>query len=130
MIACEQNKKNRWKVCGIIRWKNLWEIVSNDIRDKERCFLQEGDRRQNCSEIRVKYPTEKAYTDILLKILFTSWRSELEVNLISEIFDNWITWVKTATLRMDIHEDNQTTESLQIWLKIYIIKTKGIRLRC
>ena len=40
---------------------------------------------------KVKYPTEKAYTEILLKILFTSCRSELEVNLTSEIFDNWIT---------------------------------------
>ena len=58
---------------------------------------------------RVKYPTETAYSDILLKTLFTSWRSELELNLISEIFDNWITGVETATLRMDILEDNQTT---------------------
>ena len=40
----------------------------------------------------VNYPTKKAYTDILLKILFTFCRNELEVNLISEnfvIFDNF-----------------------------------------
>ena len=24
VIACTQNKKDEWKVCGIIRWKNLW----------------------------------------------------------------------------------------------------------
>ena len=40
----------------------------------------------------VNYRTKKAYTDILLKILFTFCRNELEVNLISEnfvIFDNF-----------------------------------------
>ena len=40
----------------------------------------------------VNYPTKKAYTDILLKILFTLCRNESELNLISEnfvIFDNF-----------------------------------------
>ena len=76
----------------------------------------------------VKHPTKKAYTHILLEILFTLSRNKLEVNLINENFDKWITRVKRATLRMDIPEDNQKIESLKIWLKD-IIKAKGNRLR-
>ena len=37
----------------------------------------------------VNYLTKKSYTDILLKILFTLCRNELEVNLISENFENF-----------------------------------------
>ena len=37
----------------------------------------------------VNYLTKKPYTEILLKILFTLCRNELEVNLISENFENF-----------------------------------------
>ena len=37
----------------------------------------------------VNYLTKKPYTDILLKILFTLFRNELNVNLISENFENF-----------------------------------------
>ena len=37
----------------------------------------------------VNYLTKKSYTEILLKILFTLCRNELEVNLISENFQNF-----------------------------------------
>ena len=37
----------------------------------------------------VNYLTKKPYTDILLKILFTLFRNELNVNLISENFESF-----------------------------------------
>ena len=37
----------------------------------------------------VNYLTKKPYTNILLKILFTLFRNELNVNLISENFENF-----------------------------------------
>ena len=93
----------------------LFEI---SVRDKERCFLQNGGISQNCSN------AWKAWVGKFKAEMFSipprspdSNPIEIEDNLIKKNFEEFVIRVKKTMLGLDIDVVNQTLPSFQKQLK-------------
>ena len=143
VTVCEKYEKMNGKYMESFVERNFDRLFEISVGDKERCFLQDGDKNQNCANARKAW-TEKFKAEMfsilpriqdlnpienIFHLVQIKWeRKSLEDNLIKESFKEFIIRVKRTTLGLDIDVVNQTIKLLHKRLKD-IIKSKGDRLK-
>ena len=143
VTVCEKYEKMNGKYMESFVERNFDRLFEISVGDKERCFLQDGDKNQNCANAR-KARTEKFTAEMFsilpriqdlnpienfFHLVQIEWeRKALDDNLIKESFEEFVIRVKYTTLGLDIDVVNRTTKLFHRRLKD-IIKSKGDRLK-
>ena len=143
VIVCEQYEKMNGKYMESFVERNFDRLFEISVGDKERWFLQDGDKSQNCANARKAWtekfkakmfsipprsPDLNPIENIFHLVQIELERKALEDNLIKESFEEFVIRVKRTMLDLDIDVVNRTIESLHKRLKD-IIKAKGDRLK-
>ena len=143
VTVCEKYEKMNGKYMESFVERNFDRLFEISVGDKERCFLQDGDKNQNCANAR-KARTERFKAEMFsilpriqdlnpIEIFFhlvqTEWdRKALDDNLNKESFEEFVIRVKSTTLGLNIDVVNRAIKLFHRRLKD-IIKSKGDRLK-
>ena len=143
VILCEEYEKMNGQYMESFVERNFENLFELTVGDKERLFLQDGDRSQNCSKARKiwtetcnakmfsippRSPDLNPIENVFHLLEKDLERSALEENLDSETFAEFVGRVKRGMMALDVDILDRTIESMHKRVKD-VIAAKGDRLK-